>query len=200
MCDRKAGSWGTRPTLSYELVDPDQAVDRSPHYGSGVGVRPDDASFARPLTEDGIGAFERRHQVVLPTGYRDFLLRFGCGGPGPYYGLLPLEAEEPPPGVMARACVLDPALEDRDSFELEDFDEERPSGTMASCDQGCTFYTFIILTGPHRGRLVNLETDSSFRFVPDQSFLAWYERWLDELLSGIDVSWFGYSAGGQSRS
>ena len=42
---------------------------------------------ASPAAVEG---FEREHRIELPTDYRDFLLRCGNGGAGPYYGVFPL--------------------------------------------------------------------------------------------------------------
>lgn len=42
------------------------------------------------LPEAEILAFETQHRIVLPADYREFLLRIGNGGAGPYYGVFPL--------------------------------------------------------------------------------------------------------------
>jgi hypothetical protein len=49
------------------------------------------------------------------------------------------------------------------------------------------------VTGPARGRLLNLDTDGPTGpyVAEDADFLAWYERWLDEAVAGYDVGWFG---------
>ena len=43
------------------------------------------------IGKEELMAFEKRHQIELPLGYRNFLLELGNGGVGPYYGLEPLE-------------------------------------------------------------------------------------------------------------
>ncbi len=47
-----------------------------------------------PLSLVVIEAFERRHGVSLPEGYRLFLTRIGNGGAGPYYGVLPFGKDD----------------------------------------------------------------------------------------------------------
>jgi hypothetical protein len=43
-----------------------------------------------PLAESDVLAFEQRHNIRLPAGYRHFLIAIGNGGAGPYHGLFPL--------------------------------------------------------------------------------------------------------------
>ncbi|OLT17700.1 hypothetical protein BJF79_17690 [Actinomadura sp. CNU-125] len=53
--------------------------------------------------------------------------------------------------------------------------------------------THLVVTGPARGRLFNLDSEGPVGpyVVEDIDFLAWYERWLDEIVAGYDVGWFG---------
>jgi HEAT repeats len=66
-------------------------------------------------------------------------------------------------------------------------------------DQGCTYSSLLIVTGSHRGSVVNIDCDLSAApyFTRDTWFLAWYERWLDELLWGWHGSWFGFGLPGR---
>jgi len=44
------------------------------------------------IAEDRVEAFEQSHSICLPSEYRDFLIRIGNGGAGPYYGVFSLGA------------------------------------------------------------------------------------------------------------
>ncbi|MFJ2767713.1 SMI1/KNR4 family protein [Streptomyces sp. NPDC087300] len=46
------------------------------------------------LTEEQVGAVERRRGVTFPPEYRAFLLEVGAGGAGPDYGLFPVTPDE----------------------------------------------------------------------------------------------------------
>jgi hypothetical protein len=66
-------------------------------------------------------------------------------------------------------------------------------GTIAVVYGGCSDFTLLVVTGPGRGRLVEVNAEGFFapRFHTDPDFLAWYERWLDFTLTGHrDLTWF----------
>lgn len=66
-------------------------------------------------------------------------------------------------------------------------------GTLTISSHGCSLVTQLVVTGPARGRLLNLDAEASTGpyVVEDADFLAWYERWLDEALAGYRLDWFG---------
>jgi hypothetical protein len=56
----------------------------------------------------------------------------------------------------------------------------------------------------HKGRVVNIDIDEQRpKFAFELNFLDWYERWLDEVISGDLIvntpSWFGYKIGGSEK-
>jgi hypothetical protein len=66
-------------------------------------------------------------------------------------------------------------------------------GTIEIVCEGCSFFVMLIVTGRCRGRVVRVDTeDEGYPYVTDDpDFLAWYERWLDQLLWGWDTSGAG---------
>ena len=63
------------------------------------------------------------------------------------------------------------------------------SGTITVVYRGCSDLTLLVVTGPGRGRLVEVNSDGFFppRFHADSDFLSWYERWLDFVLADIVI-------------
>lgn len=118
-----------------------------------------------PASEETIAAFETRFGISLPEGYRDFLLRMGNGGAGPFYGLYSLETSGP--------------------GQLPDYPDGAvlPLGT-----QGCTLMTGLVLDGPNRGRVIYYDEDqcSPPTLMREADFLAWYDRWTREVIAGYD--------------
>jgi len=159
-----------------------------------------------PLSEGAVAEFESRAGVRLPENYRCFLLEAGNGGAGPYYGLLPLERWDDaesgePPTRLALPCPLRPDMPEGVDWTqaLNCEVDELFQGTLALVDQGCTYYSLLVVAGDYRGRVINVDMarNTAPYFVHGPGFLSWYERWLDELLWGYDGSWFGFGLPGR---
>lgn len=155
----------------------------------------------------------------------------GYGAAGPFYGIYALgqgvdDFVEDPETALRRPAVIRPDMDDAEWEELagmliddpdlsdeeyealysdEDYDAAMAkvyAGILPLGTQGCSAYHGLVLTGPHKGRVVNVDMEHrkpNFAYEPD--FLTWYERWLDEVISGILGSgrlgyWFGYLMGG----
>ena len=73
-------------------------------------------------------------------------------------------------------------------------------GLLPLGSQGCTYYHALVLNGKYAGRIVNVDLDlAQPKFAFEANFLDWYERYLDEVISGqlLDdrPTWFGYHRG-----
>ena len=73
-------------------------------------------------------------------------------------------------------------------------------GLLPLGSQGCTYYHALVLNGKYAGRVVNVDLDlAQPKFAFETNFLDWYERYLDEVISGqlMDKrpTWFGYYRG-----
>jgi hypothetical protein len=150
-----------------------------------------------PLSEGEAAAFEAAHGVRLPEAYRRFLLEIGDGGAGPGVGVRPLADTctyglgpcEPGHLTEPSQYLPDGFYRDED-WSWPPYGRER--GTLTVAEHGCNLTTQLIVTGPARGRLFNVDHDGAGPYVlEDKDFLAWYERWLDELISGYQIGWFG---------
>jgi SMI1 / KNR4 family (SUKH-1) len=183
----------------------------------------------RPATAREVISFETKYGIQLPECYSAFITHTGNGGEsyassaaGPFYGIYPL-GENVDELVytnikesVANECVIYPKMTDEywksltknidenDDISDSDFEQELSriyAGILPIGSQGCAYLHGIILNGTYKGRIVNLDADRQKpRFAFEGNFLDWYERWLDEVISGelvTDVpSWFGYCKGG----
>ena len=73
-------------------------------------------------------------------------------------------------------------------------------GLLPLGSQGCTYYHALVLNGKYAGRVVNVDLDlAQPKFAFETNFLDWYERYLDEVISGQlmadSPTWFGYHRG-----
>ena len=101
--------------------------------------------------------------------------------------------------------LSDPLLPSEEEEEEDDdkYFAERAKvfgGLLPLGSQGCTYEHALVLNGKYAGRVVNVDLDlAQPKFAFETNFLDWYERYLDEVISGqlMDDSptWFGYHRG-----
>ena len=183
----------------------------------------------KPSTEKEVSKFENEYSIILPECYRTFILHVGNGGisfansaAGPYFGIYPFGEKvdeliyDKTEKYLKNECVLYPKMtddywksltiniDDNDDISDEDYEKEVGkiyAGILPIGSQGCTYLHGIVLNGQFKGRVVNLDIDRQKpQFTFENNFLDWYERWLDEVISGDLIkdspSWFGYNKGG----
>jgi hypothetical protein len=174
-----------------------------------------------PATEEEVSAFEKKHSIQLPDCFRAFLLVIGNGGPGhrgsgagPGCGIYPLGYGVAEENFLQNNCLLDPEMT-TDQWELltefehgdtnisdEQYRQEAGKlfgGVLPLGTQGCTYIHALVLNGPHKGRVVNLDYNYMMLpiFTPNTTnFLDYYEQWLDRVIDGTlqkpDAPDYGY--------
>jgi hypothetical protein len=174
-----------------------------------------------PATEEEVSAFEKKHSIQLPDCFRAFLLVIGNGGighrgsgAGPGYGIYPLGYGVAEENFLQNNCLLDPEMT-TDQWELltefehgdtnisdEQYRQEAGKlfgGVLPLGTQGCTYIHALVLNGPHKGRVVNLDYNYMMLpiFTPNTTnFLDYYEQWLDRVIDGTlqkpDAPDYGY--------
>lgn len=186
------------PALERILAKLAQVRQRAP---GTVGAPHHGFALSAPLAEAHVRAFELKHGVALPTGFRAFVTRCGASGAGPYTGLLPMEqwstalyGHDDVPSWPARPFLFAPDTprEDAAYARIVAGIAKPFQGAIAIVHQGCVDYGALVVSGVHAGRVVYLDLDGGTPiFVENEDFLSWYERWLDELLWGHQSSGFG---------
>jgi hypothetical protein len=177
------------------------------------------------VSGDAILKFETKYKVELPNCYKAFLMNIGNGGvsfsssaAGPFYGIYPLGEgindliDENTKDYLKGDCVLYPKMTDAywenltEKIEEETISDEDYSielgkiygGVLPIGTQGCSNCHAIVLNGEFKGRVVNINSERyKPQFTFELNFLDWYERWLDEVISGDSTGVFGYRMGGQ---
>ena len=191
----------------------EQAKKKDPDFAR-FGAYSHKYKVSAPASEETIQEFEEQEGIQLPEEYRNFLMFVGNGGAGPYYGLYGVETEkkelhdshgtrlyrvrEEPviyPNMSAEEWdrVADP--ENMPGDGRQKGEEVYPYvGVLPIGSQGCTLMTGIMLAGPYRGQVVYYDEDFCGPpfFVREKGFLAWYERWLREVIAGYSDEEVGF--------
>ncbi|PWL40079.1 hypothetical protein DKG77_04435 [Flagellimonas aquimarina] len=179
-----------------------------------------------PVSLAQVEFFEKEYSIQLPSCYRAFVLQVGNGGTsyknsgaGPFYGIYPFGENVDdliygnPEKYLKEPCVLKPTVTNKYWENMTNifFDENISdndyysaigkiySGILPIGFQGCSYLHALVLNGMYKGKVVNLEmsAEQAPKFAHEKNFLDWYERWLDEVISGklitVSPSWFGYA-------
>lgn len=174
----------------------------------------------RKLTAKKLTDWQAHNQVTLPEHFAQFLTEVGNGGAGPYYGIYSIEkaASNTDRQALLAKSVLHPGMakeewnhltepltndEDIPDTEYDEVCNKVLGGMLCIGTQGCEYDMYLILEGKHRGRIVytsGFYPDHPFFFVYEDSFLDWYERWLDEIILDYDNGWFGNRMPGDENS
>lgn len=166
-------------------------------------------ALGTPLTDSEVEDYEKALGVALPSEYRDFLMKVGHGGAGPFYGLFQLDGKD-----MENPTNLDEISKpfhwteatnpmewqnstSEDGVLIESGDEGDSylewwiiPGVLYICNYGCALRYFMVVSGPQAGEVwIDRQADEQ-GIVPERGengsrlhFLQWYERWLDDGIS-----------------
>jgi hypothetical protein len=149
------------------------------------------------VEKDAVARLEAKIGVPLPAEYRDFLLRVGSGA-GPYYGVwspaealfelrslaVDYEAEEGKPITQAETFPLTAedlrGIEERFAARIKEawVEHDWPcDGCLPICEQGCTYYTVLALTGEFTGRVFDLNNAVGYcgEWLPARRPPGWWE-------------------------
>ncbi len=136
-----------------------------------------------PLPEATVHQFEQQNGIALPSDYREFLIRIGNGGAGPYYGVFKL-------GEMDKGweqaswkecsdfvgCLSKPFPHTQEwndlngrpdcdegdeaeyekqlaAFEQRYFNSEIVNGAIPICHTGCAIRHWLVVTGVEAGNM-----------------------------------------------
>jgi hypothetical protein len=127
----------SRCTARLRQLDARRAVFGSSKHGY---------TFAAPLPEATVAAYEHQHAVRLPLEYRAFITGVGNGGAGPDYGVLPLPLQ--PPDLQQDW----PYNDAYDAADDEEFEPDLP-GAIQIADCGCETYQLLVVSGVHAGEV-----------------------------------------------
>jgi hypothetical protein len=147
-----------------------------------------------PASVREVQQFESEFEVELPDDYKEFLLKIGNGGAGPYYGLYSLnDAVSDDPFHKSRAFLsahfpLEDAFNPYSESATDDeiFDDKYIAGSIILAHQGCGYYDRLVISGPQRGQVWTDARVSDQGIVPlNCDFYGWYDCWLIDSLATL---------------
>lgn len=163
------------------------------------GFDDDEISVGPPISEDELAAFEAKHRILLPAGYRNFLARLGLVTvPGAslvplaqWSGWLRIEDQD----HLARVFPQQQALL-RGTIPDDDFFAARQvAGSLRLHHDGCDSWYILIVSGALAGAVWYdqradggpLEPAHVFPGKSASGFLDWYLQRLTQVRSQIEA-------------
>jgi hypothetical protein len=134
---------------------------------------------------------------LLPSEFRDFGMKIGNGGAGPFYGLFELNGSDPEnitdldqiKKPFRWTDVTNPMQWQNPETEggvLVDGDWLLVPGALYLCHYGCALRFFLVVNGPQAGEVWMDRQAEGNGITPERGedgsklrFLQWYEKWLD---------------------
>jgi hypothetical protein len=174
-------------------ADKDFAIFGAAHHQYESGIT---------ISQSELIDFEKAHNIILPYDFRTFVLAFGHGGCGPFYGLLSLQKGvlELPQNTQQSAINKLSApfrfdtlwnvenIEGDSDFQQDEYDDVKwCDGMLRICHEGCGYFINLVVTGEQRGNLwLDGRVSEAGIFPIDYygtgkpvKFLDWYLVWLD---------------------
>ncbi|MEU5893634.1 SMI1/KNR4 family protein [Streptomyces sp. NPDC047461] len=156
-----------------------------PHRSHSFGEEHHEFRLGPRVPLARVDAFEAEHDVQLPAPYRDVLTGMGGSGAAPYYGLIPLD-DYTLFTMNPRDCG--PSARGARGFSRAWRPTRQGDLFLHVIEAGCSDLVLLGVTGPLTGRMLVGNADGfwgpNVSSAPD--FLAWYERWLDQMAHGRD--------------
>lgn len=154
------------------------------------------------LNDSDLNNFEQQYNIKLPDQYKKFITNIGNGGCGPFGGLYPLQKF---------SFIVKPQIVASDSIVFQKKWKEAYKNGGINCldilmrgfipignQQGGNIFTLLCINGEYINKVFYFDWDRELPFFMcfENSFLDWYERWLDEVIKGYDTTWFAWERGG----
>lgn len=144
---------------------------------------------ALPIAE--VERFEECNRIVLPAEYRTFITTI-CSG---------IYTEPCQPGRLTE-LLCPPSLDLDESLcrpfpfrEYQPFDDDEAyerarNGALYVATDGCTCDWYLIITGPERGGMWEIEADGAQPCVPKLTFLPWLQLRIDCDSGRNSIAWW----------
>ncbi|MDR1794144.1 MAG: hypothetical protein LBR25_01940 [Erysipelotrichaceae bacterium] len=141
--------------------------------------------FPLPAREEEIVKTEERLKIAIPAALRAYYGGIANGGPGPGYGMYPLDKLWV---IEGYELSQDPLPQCKTLMKRLSRKEGNSYQALCFLTQGDAYDVSCLLEGPDQGKIVMSCDEEPYLMAADENFLDWYERWIDEMLAGFDMN------------